>query len=65
MVTSFGAQLYNLPAPTLHIPRMPMHRSLLHNWLKGLVNPYMHRYIMDEEHSYHCITVKVEFMRSK
>ena len=36
-----------------------MHRSLLHNWLKGLVNPPIpvtyielsteHRYIMDEE----------------
>ena len=31
--------MYHLPAPTLHIPRMSMHRSLLHNWLKGLVNP--------------------------
>ena len=39
-----------------------MHRSLLHNWLKGLVNPPIpvtyielsteHRYIMDEEHRY-------------
>ena len=61
--------MYHLPAPTLHIPRMSMHRSLLHNWLKGLVNPPIpvtyielsteHRYIMDEEHSYHGITVKV------
>ena len=31
--------LWSSPAPTLHIPRMSMHRSLLHNWLKGLVNP--------------------------
>ena len=64
--TSYGVQSVNLqnhlPAPTLHIPRMSMHRSLLHNWLKGLVNPPIpvtyielsteHRYIMDEEHRY-------------
>ena len=51
--------LWSSPAPTLHIPRMSMHRSLLHNWLKGLVNPPIpvtyielsteHRYIMTHE----------------
>ena len=51
--------LWSSPAPTL-----------LHNWLKGLVNAPIpvtyielsteHRYIIHEEHSYHRITVKVD-----